>query len=80
MDLNNDDITEGQDIYPDSGTKQPSAPNENDTPVTAETDVEAKRRIHPQKGYQEATVYNKEINIPGPNELPDQQKVGESGD
>jgi hypothetical protein len=36
----------------------------------------------PQKGdtYRERTADNDEPNIPGPNEVPDQQKVGEDAD
>jgi hypothetical protein len=36
----------------------------------------------PQKGdtYQEGTADNDQTNIPGPNEVPDQQKVGENID
>ena len=34
-------------------------------------------RPHKSEPYQEGTADNDEVNIPGPNELPDQQKVGE---
>lgn len=58
---------------------QPKGENSSDAPKPEEPkrgDGE-NDRPHPQQPYQEGTADNEQVNIPGPNELPDQQKVGE---
>lgn len=75
-----------QDGEPDYGKAQP-----NDTametldpkPEKVERGNGENDRLHPQQPYTEGTDDNDDEtqpNIPGPNELPDQQKVGEDDD
>jgi len=47
--------------------------DEENTGPTKDADGET----HPEEGYKEDTADGDDTNIPGPNEVPDQQKVGE---
>ncbi|HEY4323517.1 MAG TPA: hypothetical protein VGN20_06010 [Mucilaginibacter sp.] len=70
-----------QDGTPDYSKAQPRGTTTNETPKPEKVEPGNGENDRPHKGtsYQEGTVDNDEVNIPGPNELPDQQKVGEGG-
>jgi hypothetical protein len=68
-----------QDGQPDYSKAQPTTAvkAENPKPEKVERGNGENDRPHPQEPYREGTADNDEANIAGPNELPDQQKVGE---
>jgi len=71
-----------QDGAPDYSKAQPYAnwTNEAPKPEPPERGNGENDRPHEETGYREGTVDNEnepEVNNPGPNEVPDQQKVGE---
>jgi len=61
----------------DKAQSDKSTRNEAPKPEKPERGDGQKDHPHPQEPYREGTADNEETNIPGPNELPDQQKVGE---
>ena len=70
---------------PAYGKAQPDASADEPKPEKVERGNGENDRPHPQQDYTEGTDDNDgngdaEPNIPGPEELPDQQKVGEGGD
>jgi len=71
-----------QDGEPDYSKAQPHALDSDPKPEKRERGDGENDRPHPQEEYSEGTDDNDggEPNIPGPNELPDQQKVGEDND
>jgi hypothetical protein len=72
-----------QDGAPDYASAQPTSGinNEGDPkPEKVERGNGENDRPHKGNTYQEGTADNDEPNIPGPNEVPDQQKVGEDMD
>ncbi len=71
-----------QDGQPDYSKAQPqsSATSDQPKPEKVERGNGENDRPHPQQDYTEGTADNEEVNIPGPNEVPDQQKVGEEND
>ncbi len=72
-----------QDGSPDYSKAQPrlSADGSEPKPENREERGNGENdRPHEEESYQEGTVDNDEENIPGPEELPDQQKVGENVD
>ena len=72
-----------QDGAPDYSKAQPNASNGDPKPEKVERGNGENDRPHPQEDYIEGTDDddgNGQPNIPGPNELPDQQKVGEDDD
>jgi len=73
---------QNQDNEPDYSKAQPQAAanSENPKPEAPERGNGENDRPHPQEPYREGTADNEETNAPGPNELPDQQKVGEDTD
>lgn len=77
----NTNFTPGtQDGEPDYDKAQPSANISNESPKPEKVERGNGENDRPHKGntYQEGTADNEsEPNVPGPNELPDQQKVGE---
>ena len=67
-----------QDGAPDYNKAQPHASgNKEPKPEKVERGNGENDRPHPEQPYTEGTDDNDGYNIPGPNELPDQQKVGE---
>jgi len=70
-----------QDGEPDYAKAQPYANWRNETPKPEKPEERGNGendRPHEETSYQEGTADNEnEPNIPGPNEVPDQQKVGE---
>jgi len=68
-----------QDGEPDYSKAQPnnSTKSEAPKPEVPKRGNGENDRPHPQQPYQEGTTDSEKTNIPGPNELPDQQKVGE---
>jgi len=71
---------ENQSGMPDYSKAQPNASNDEPKPEKRERGNGENDRPHPQEEYNEGTDDDDgsgEPNIPGPNELPDQQKVGE---
>ena len=73
---------ENQDGRPDydSAQSDTEVSNENPKPEKVERGDGENDRPHTEEGYQEGTADNDGPNIPGPNELPDQQKIGEDSD
>ncbi|MDB4922880.1 hypothetical protein [Mucilaginibacter sp.] len=73
-----------QDGEPDYAKAQPYANWNNELPKPGKPEERGdgeNDRPHEESTYQEGTADNEnEPNIPGPNELPDQQKVGEDAD
>lgn len=74
-----------QDGAPDYAKAQPYANWKNETPKPEppERGNGENDRPHEETGYREGTIDNENepnVNIPGPNEVPDQQKVGEQKD
>jgi hypothetical protein len=70
-----------QDGAPDYRKAQPNASGTDPKPEKVERGNGENDRPHPQQPYTEGTDDNDgEPNIPGPGELPDQQKVGEDDD
>ena len=72
-----------QDGEPDYSKAQPHALDSDPKPEKRERGDGENDRPHPQEDYIEGTDDddgNGQPNIPGPNELPDQQKVGEDDD
>ena len=69
----------GQDGEPDySKAQTANALNaESPKPDKVERGNGENDRPHEKESYTEGTVDNDNVNIPGPNEVPDQQKVGE---
>jgi len=70
-----------QDGEPDYAKAQPYASWRNETPKPEKPEERGNGendRPHEETGYHEGTADNEnEPNVPGPNEVPDQQKVGE---
>ena len=80
---NSNFIPQKQEGAPDYGKAQPIASINSQTPKPekVERGNGENDRPHPQEPYREVSTDNdNEPNIPGPNELPDQQKVGEDPD
>lgn len=73
---------EQQNGAPDYSKAQPqsSVTSEMPKPEVPERGNGENDRPHKGERYQEGTADNDEVNIPGPNEVPDQQKVGEDTD
>jgi len=71
-----------QDGEPDYSKAQPNnlIKSETPKPEVPERGNGENDRPHPQEPYREGTADNDGPNIPGPNELPDQQKIGEDTD
>ncbi len=72
-----------QDGSPNYSAARPVIENTDPKPEKVERGNGENDRPHPQQPYTEGTDDNDgegEPNIPGPNELPDQQKVGEDDD
>ncbi|WP_183573456.1 hypothetical protein HDF18_07475 [Mucilaginibacter sp. X5P1] len=71
-----------QDGAPNYTKAQPYASANEPKPEKRERGNGENDRPHPQEEYSEGTDDSDggELNIPGPNELPDQQKVGEDDD
>lgn len=65
-------------LVDDSGN-HPDNKQEN-LPEEGKTTFDERQSPQPEEGYKEGTIDNDHVNIPGPNELPDQQKVGEGGE
>ena len=67
---------------PDYDEAQPARANTATEPKPEKVERGNGENDRPHKGntYEEGTADNDEPNIPGPNELPDQQKVGEDVD
>jgi hypothetical protein len=63
----------------DDAGNHPDDKNENPT-EEGKTTFEEPQSPQPEDGYREGTIDNDHVNIPGPNELPDQQKVAEDGE
>ncbi|MGY4536618.1 hypothetical protein ACVW0P_001025 [Mucilaginibacter sp. UYNi724] len=69
--------TTGQSDNEDNGPTKEGSENDQKTPENDANDNEGNRN-ESQQSYQEGTADgNDNVNIPGPNETPDQQKVGE---
>jgi hypothetical protein len=71
-----------QEGKPDYTKAQPDTTikNENPKPEKAERGNGENDRPHSQQYYEKENGDTENVNIPGPNELPDQQKVGENSD
>lgn len=71
-----------QDGAPDYDKAQPhpAVKNESPKPDPIERGNGVNDRPHTKETYKEGTADNDETNTPGPNEVPDQQKVGEEMD
>ena len=69
-----------QEGSPDYSKAQPQAENTEPKPEKVERGNGENDRPHPQQPYTEGTDDNDGNNISGPEELPDQQKVGEDDD
>jgi hypothetical protein len=69
-----------QDGSPNYASAQPRSTFRNETPKPEKVERGNGENDRPHKGntYQEGTVDNENNNVPGPNEVPDQQKVGEN--
>jgi len=72
MEVKNDALVDDAGIHPDDKQEKQPAEGKNG--------YDERQSPQPEQGYQEGTIDNDHVNIPGPNELPDQQKVGEGGE